>query len=122
MTYKKIDKNHTEIVECARKLGFSVQSLHTVGKDCPDAIFGYDNLNLYCEIKSENGKLSDGQQDYHDSWQGQICTIYSVEDLMIEYLRYSYKVYGTLRQELIELITRFNDVGKSDNNVSESRK
>jgi hypothetical protein len=32
MKAAKVDANQSEIVECFRKLGFSVQTLHTVGQ------------------------------------------------------------------------------------------
>lgn len=109
MQAKRVDKNHPEILATAEKLGFSVQSLHVVGKNCPDAIFGYDGLNIYCEIKSDKNDLSEGQKKYHEEWKGQICTVWNIDDLMIEYLRYSYRVYGKIRMELIELIIRYRN-------------
>lgn len=105
MQPKKVDLNHTEILEQAKKLGMSVQSLHTVGKNCPDVLFGYAGINILCEIKSGNNDLSDGQKQYHDEWQGQICTVRNIDDVVIEFLRYSNGMWSTI--QLLEMYGRY---------------
>ena len=55
MRAAKVDKNQTEIVEAFRKLGFSVQHLHTVGGGVPDLLVGRGGINLLVEVK-DGGK------------------------------------------------------------------
>jgi hypothetical protein len=105
MQVKKVDLNQPEIIEQAKKLGMSVQSLHTIGKDCPDVLFGYAGINILCEIKSGNNDLSEGQKIYHDNWQGQIATVRNIDDVVIEFLRYSNGMWSTI--QLLEMYGRY---------------
>lgn len=105
MQAKRVDNNHSEIIEQAKKLGMSVQSLHTIGKDCPDVLLGYAGINILCEIKSGKNDLSDGQQKYHDEWQGQIATVRSIDDVVIEFLRYSNGMWSIV--QLLEMYGRY---------------
>jgi hypothetical protein len=105
MQVKKVDLNQPEIIEQAKKLGMSVQSLHTIGKDCPDVLFGYAGINILCEIKNGNNDLSEGQKNYHDNWQGQIATVRNIDDVVIEFLRYSNGMWSTI--QLLEMYGRY---------------
>jgi len=89
MKAKRVDNNHTEIINQAKSLGISVQSLHELGKGCPDVLFGYGGINIFAEIKNGNNNLNQQQIDYHQNWKGQICTIRNIDELIIEFLSYS---------------------------------
>lgn len=69
---KKIDKNQPEIVEALRAIGATVQPLHTVGKDFPDLLVGYNGCDYKIEVKNPEhyGKATDGQIAWAKEWQG----------------------------------------------------
>jgi|GEM_PF-5567154 len=47
----RIDRNQPEIVEALRKLGASVQPLHTAHDGIPDLLVGYQGRNFLLEVK-----------------------------------------------------------------------
>ena len=108
MRAKKVDKNQPEIIEQAKKLGISVQSLHELGKGCPDVLFGYAGINILAEIKDGNNDLNDMQIDYHNTWNGQVCTIRNIDDLVINFLSYSNAFYTTMG--LMELWVSYQEM------------
>lgn len=115
MRAKRQDNNQSEIAEQAKALGISYQSLHEIGKGCPDAIFGYAGINLFVEIKDGKNDLNDLQIEYHKEWKGQIVTIRNTNDLVTEFVRQSYKICGMLTEEMVvllrnELISRIENL------------
>jgi hypothetical protein len=81
----RVDDNQGDIVAALRKMGCSVQPLHTVGQGCPDILVGYDGLNLAIEIKDGQKvpsaqSLTDAQQIWHHRWMGQVVIIGSPEE------------------------------------------
>lgn len=79
---KRVDTNQKEIVAGLRKIGATVQHLHTIGKDCPDILVGYRNKNYVFEIKYLNGKLTFCQVAWHTRWRGQVDVVSSVEEAL----------------------------------------
>ena len=55
MRAAKVDENQAAIVDCFRKLGFSVQCLHTVGKGVPDLLIAKAGINYLVEVKMPKG-------------------------------------------------------------------
>ena len=83
MTYpRRADANQAAIVLALRKLGYSVQHLHTVGGGCPDIVVGHDGHNYLFEIKTRGGKLTQDESIFHEVWRGQVNVIYRVEDAL----------------------------------------
>ena len=76
----RTDSNQAEIVKALRKAGRSVVSLHRVGQGMPDLLVGNNGLNFLLEVKSEGGDLSPGQQEFADSWRGEVATVRSPEE------------------------------------------
>lgn len=66
-------------MKALEQIGATVQSLHTVGKDCPDLLVGYRGCNYVLEIKTATGKLTPGQIDWHNWWRGEVQTVSSKE-------------------------------------------
>ena len=85
MKAKRVDANQKGIAEQAKELGISYQSLHELGKGCPDAIFGYSGINLFVEIKDGKNDLNELQIEYHKNWNGQIVVIRDIVDLVKEF-------------------------------------
>jgi Holliday junction resolvase len=65
-----------------RKLGYSVQHLHTVGGGCPDIVVGHEGKNYLFEIKTRGGKLTQDEAIFFEVWRGQVNVIYRVEDAL----------------------------------------
>ena len=84
MTYHiaRTDSNQAAIVLELRKLGYSVQPLHTVGGGCPDIVVGHDGRNWLFEIKTRGGRLTQDEMIFHEVWRGQVNVIYSAEDAL----------------------------------------
>ncbi len=116
MKAKKMDINQTDIANQAKTLGISYQSLHELGKGCPDAIFGYAGINLFVEIKSGKNDLNDMQIKYHDDWQGQIITIRNISELIQEFHNHSFKLHGEIKPDFLYLLMHYFEmlVGKPD--------
>ena len=81
---KKVDANQKEIVAALRKIGCSVEHLHTVGAGVPDILVGYQGRNILIEIKDGNKppsqqKLNDKQVEWHSLWRGEVYVINSAD-------------------------------------------
>lgn len=66
---KRRDNNHAEIVDALRKAGFEVIDFASAGHDIPDllavkAITADLWWTCWVEVKSKNGRLSDGQRRF----------------------------------------------------------
>lgn len=90
----KIDANQPEIVDVARRMGCSVQPLHTMGQGVPDLLVGISGINDLWEIKDGSlvpsaRRLTADQVIWHDAWRGQVQVIDSVEKAVarINYVR-----------------------------------
>ena len=81
---RRSDTNQPEIVEALRDVGGLVLDLHEVGADCPDVLVLFREVLTLLEIKSPGGKLTPGQQVFHDLWRvaarGRVYIVRSVED------------------------------------------
>ena len=80
----KIDVNQPAIVADIRALGWTVQHLHMVGKGCPDIMVGAKGKNYLFEIKNPeyDGKLTDDEQEWHDTWSGQVSIAETIDDIV----------------------------------------
>ena len=84
VTYKRTDGNQSDIVDALRDVGATVEILSSVGKDFPDVIVGFRGVNYLFEIKMPEGKLSDGQIEWHHSWQGQAAVVRNRDEVLWE--------------------------------------
>jgi hypothetical protein len=76
----KIDDNQTQIMVALRQLGFTVQSLATVGNGCPDLLVGRNDKNILLEVKDGRKSpcqrlLNPAQQKWHQHWKGQVKVV-----------------------------------------------
>ena len=76
---KRVDTNHREIVTALERIGAAVQSLHTIGKGCPDLLVSYRGCNYVLELKTPKGKRNAQQLEWHNKWQADVHTVSSVE-------------------------------------------
>ncbi len=80
---RRTDANQAEIMAALRKIGASVQPIHTVGRGCPDLLVGYRGLNFVLEIKGGKNppskrKLTTDEQLWHSGWRGQVAVVNTV--------------------------------------------
>lgn len=84
---KRIDANQPVIVKALRKLGASVQTLHEVGRGCPDILVGFRSSNYLLEVKDgakppSKRKLTDDEMKWHAEWNGTVYVVESIEQAM----------------------------------------
>lgn len=82
----KVDANQKQIVDAARKMGASVQSLAVIGKGVPDLLIGIHGNNLLVEVKDgsrikSQRQLTPDQMKWHEDWKGQKIVINNVSEL-----------------------------------------
>ena len=80
----RIDVNQPEIVAAVRKMGCTVQHLHTIGQGCPDILVGVSGINLLWEIKDgekppSGQRLTVDELFWHEAWRGQVAVVNSIE-------------------------------------------
>ena len=81
----RVDSNQSEVTKALRKIGASVQLLHSVGKGCPDMLVGYKGGNYLLEIKDGEKKesarkLTAEQTIWHFDWKGQVTVVTSPQE------------------------------------------
>ena len=81
----RTDANQTEVTKALRKMGCSVQLLHSVGRGCPDMLVGYKGNNYLLEIKDGDKpesarKLTAEQTIWHYDWRGQVTVVNSAQE------------------------------------------
>ena len=80
-TRARVDANHVEIATAFRQAGWSVLSLASVGKGCPDLLVQHpavDDLYLV-EVKTKAGKLTADQARFQQAFT--VKVIRSVDDV-----------------------------------------
>lgn len=82
----RTDGNQKEIVSKLRACGFSVLHTHQL-KNCFDILVGAYGLNFAFEIKDpeqpkSSRKLTNGEQEFFDSWRGQVNMIETFEEAL----------------------------------------
>jgi hypothetical protein len=63
------------------RIGCSVQKLDD-GDGVPDLLVGLGGVNYLLEVKSGNGRLTEDQETWHDSWGGQVAIVRSLDDAL----------------------------------------
>lgn len=71
MTFaRKIDKNHGLIRLAFEQMGASTMDIFRLGNNYPDILVGVCGIDQLVEVKSEDGKCTDGQNKFHREWNG----------------------------------------------------
>ncbi len=81
-----VDENQAEVVKAFRKMGCSVQPLHTVGQGCPDLLIGHHQINRLVEVKNgskppSERRLTPDQQTWHHEWRGEVDIVENIDDV-----------------------------------------
>ncbi len=93
MRCHRTDKNQKEIVDALRAAGCSVYVTSGVGEDFPDLVVGTphkppDWVNdlgstILMEVKSKDGRLSEGQRRFISNFKGACIVVRSIEEALI---------------------------------------
>ena len=88
----RVDANQSEVTKALRKIGASVQLLHSVGKGCPDMLVGYKGNNYLLEIKDGGKpesarKLTAEQTIWHFDWKGQVAIVTNPQEAIDKILQ-----------------------------------
>lgn len=78
----RVDRNHAAIVDAFRRLGWSVQSLATIGKGCPDLVIAKPHVTALVEVKAAKGKLTEDQVQWLARWSGPVYVVRTLEDVV----------------------------------------
>jgi len=87
MTYARaVDANQSILIAAFRRMGCTVQTLHTVGRGCPDFVVGHKGRNYLVEAKDGEKppsarKLTPAEEEWHRDWRGQVCLCESLDDV-----------------------------------------
>jgi len=77
----KRDSAERDIIQTLRAIGATVAQLDD--KDIPDLLVGWRSQNYLMEVKSgKYGKLSEGQQQWHAEWNGQVAVVKSAQEAL----------------------------------------
>ena len=97
MKYRaKVDANQREIVDTFRKHGLSVEDLSRVGGGVPDLMVSRSGFTILVEVvgpdklkKYKPRGLMPNQEEWHESWQGEVYVARDVTDAenIAKYLR-----------------------------------
>ena len=79
---KRVDSNQVQIVAALRKVGATVQHLHTIGRGCPDILVGFRGTNYLMELKATpvGYKLTDDEKKWHRDWRGNVVIVTSIDE------------------------------------------
>lgn len=78
----KVDTNHAAIVAMLRAVGASVQSLAATGNGVPDLLVGFRGQNHILEVKTDKGKLTPCQVEWHAAWRGSVVTVRNADEAL----------------------------------------
>lgn len=83
----RVDDNQKKIVEQIRRLGYSVQHLHQLGKGCPDLLVGAKNHNYLFELKDpakppSQRRLTNDEHKWHTQWNGAVYVVETIDDIL----------------------------------------
>ncbi len=75
MRARRVDRNQGDLIRALRKLGVSIQPLHTIGQGCPDVLAGFRGTTVLLEIKDgekapSRRKTTKDQDEWISKWRG----------------------------------------------------
>ena len=83
---RRLDANHSEIVEAYERLGVAVVDLSRVAElsrpGLPDLLCSLHGQTWLTEVKTDTGELSDAQRHFAELWKGQIHVVRTVDDVI----------------------------------------
>lgn len=74
------DANESEIIQALMLAGASVRQLSGTG--LPDLLCAIDGRNFLLEVKMPDGKLTEDQFEFFETWEGQVEVVRSIEEAL----------------------------------------
>lgn len=81
MRARRKDNNHNDITKTLSKMKISHKDTHMIGNGFPDLIIGFMGVNFLVEIKTNNGTLTDKEEDFFEFWEGDVILARNVVDV-----------------------------------------
>ena len=83
----RVDANQAEITAALRKIGASVQPIHTLGRGVPDLLVCFLGVLYLIEVKDGNQppsrqRLTDDERKWRVSWGGPVYMARSVDEAL----------------------------------------
>ncbi len=85
---KRVDSNQKQVVQELRELGYSVALTHIIGNGFPDFLVAKDGFSVPVELKSEGGKLTKDEEDFHKNFTGTIVIAFNTQDVVDGFNKY----------------------------------
>jgi hypothetical protein len=82
MRAARVDANQAAIVAALRKIGATVELLHSVGDGVPDLLVGHRCENYLIEVKTPKGRKNKRQEAWHRDWRGNSFVVRSVDEAL----------------------------------------
>lgn len=87
MRARKIDGNHTAVVDALEKAGCTVQSMAAIGCGCPDLLVGLGRMNYVLEVKDGSNvpskrRLTPDQVEWVRLWRGTVSVVETIDQAL----------------------------------------
>lgn len=83
---RRVDANHSEIVDAYEKMGVAVLDLSKVAEltkpGCPDLLCSLHGYTWLSETKTEDGDLNDAQKHFISLWKGDVHVVRTVGEVV----------------------------------------
>lgn len=84
----RVDTNQSAVVNALRRIGCTVQPIHTLGRGVPDLLVGVRGVNLLLEVKDgdkpqSRQALTPDEREWHEEWRGQVAIVNSPEQAVM---------------------------------------
>ena len=76
----RTDATQSDIVAALKAVGASVLNLYQVGGGCFDILVGYQGQDYPMEVKTDIGRVSSIQKEWHENWRGRPVTVVRCPD------------------------------------------
>lgn len=88
----RVDANQVAVTDALRRIGATVQPIHTIGRGCPDLLVGYRGRNLLLEVKDgskppSKRALTADESMWHLGWRGTVVVVETIPDAIEAVLR-----------------------------------
>ena len=76
------DSTHQPIERALQALGWTTHDTSRLGENFPDMIAAKRGITILVECKTGKRKLSEGQQEFYQTWNGKVYVARSIDDVL----------------------------------------